>query len=455
MNFEERINQHLENLGQMHLNYGLHDLSQEDQKKFLEQLLKYDSEEIGRLRKSFFSSAKTLYKDLRPLSSFTLSDDEDDIQMGEELLLQGKVGCILLAGGQGSRLNIEGPKGLAAVSPFRHKTLFQLFCEKTFQASKKMQMELPLAILTSPLNHEQIKSYLEQNQFFQLDPQQVDLFTQQLKPFFDAKGNLLLYSPGVLAEGPDGNGAALKLFYQTGIWEKWKERGIQHVHIVLIDNPLADPFDPNLCGFHFNSGSDVTVKAIFRESEEAKVGLLVEHKKRVHVIEYSEITEKERQARRPDGSFVYNLANISLFCFGMEFIENVATDPLASLPWHFAEKMSDVLVEEDKQLVRKKTVIHKCETFIFDHLLFAQRPQVLVYPKEEIFSPLKNPSGPDSFETVRQNLLASDRRQFFRVTGMSADHALFELDQAFYYPTEELLEKWKGRPLPNQQYIGP
>lgn len=453
MSIQDQIVDHLHHLGQSHLAVGLEELDLEKQRAFLYQIQKYRKEDFEILRKSFFSFAKKIYKDIRPVSSFTLAQDEEDIQRGEELLCQGKVGCIILAGGQGSRLNIQGAKALASVSLIKHKTLLQLFCEKAFYASKSTGATLPLAVLTSPLNHAQIEHYLNDHYFFGLDPGQIHLFTQELKPYLDAKGNLLLKAPGILAEGPDGNGYVLKHFYQSGIWNEWKERGIQYVHLVLIDNPLADPFDPNLCGFHANNGNDVTIKAIFREREEEQMGLLVENKNGLAVIEYSEVSDKEKYARKTDGSLLYNLANISLFCFDMSWIENLATDLVTTLPWHFAEKMEEVFVVEDHRWIQKKMMIYKCETFIFDNLAFAASPQILVYPREETYSPLKNPRGEASVETVQRDLLASDRRQYERVSGMSAADASFELDQAFYYPTKELLNKWKGMALPHESYV--
>lgn len=400
---------------------------------------------IQQLKEQLFAPKKPI-QDFELLKTYDLFGNQTDIELGEKLMAQGKVGCLILAGGQGTRLNLPYPKALAKVSLSKEKTLLQLFCEKTQAASKKAKCALKLALMTSKLNHDQIKQYLQENHHFGLQEEQISLFIQGMLPFLDPQGNPILEAPGVFAEGPDGNGGALKAFFQAGIWKEWKQSGIEYLHVVLIDNPLADPFDSNLAGYHAKHALDVTVKAVLREREEEKVGIIVKQQDHVRVVEYSEFPEEMKYDKNPDGSFVWKLANVSLFCFSMDFVKEASQH---SLPWHFCQKTIDIIMAGKKE----RALVWKCESFIFDLLPYASRVKVLLYPREETYCPLKNAEGENSLAAVRLALLNLDRKRYFQVTGRKVEKEVFELDQAFYYPTPALLKKWKGKALPKVSYI--
>ncbi len=357
----------------------------------------------------------------------------------------GRMGCIILAGGQGSRLGSDEPKGFFPVSLIQKKSLFQLFFEKTGAASQQAGRELPLAVMTSPLNHQLTLEFLEDREWFGLSKDRVDLFSQGMLPFLDEEGNWILDASGKPAAGPDGNGGALKAFYESGVWEKWQKQGIEAVQVVLIDNALADPFDAQLCSYHLRQQADITVKCIQREPGE-RVGVFALDNGKVNIVEYSEMPEEHYNARNPDGSFVFALANTGLMCFDMQFIKKISEDFTVELPWHIQKKKAQI----DGQLRE----IQKCETFIFDLFPFAQNIALLCYPREEIFAPLKNATGNASLHSVQAALLAYDRAVYFRVTGVHPpEERVFELDPQFYYPTSDFLKTWRGRPLPESDYL--
>lgn len=401
---------------------------------------------LEQLKEHLFAPKKPV-QDFEPLKAYDLFGNQTDIALGEKLIAQGKVGCLILAGGQGTRLNLPYPKALVKVSLAKEKTLLQLFCEKTDAASKKAKCALKLSLMTSRLNHDEIQEYLQKNRYFGLQEEQLSLFKQGMLPFLDPQGDPILEAPGVFAEGPDGNGGSLKAFFQSGLWKEWKQLGVEYLQVVLIDNPLADPFDANLAGYHAKQALDVTVKAVLREKEEEKVGIIVKQQDRVKVVEYSEFPEELKYEKNPDGSFVWKLANISLFCFSMDFVKETAG---YNLPWHFCQKTIDMTTAAGR---KERALVWKCETFIFDLLPYATRVKALLYPKEETYCPLKNAEGENSLGIVRKALLNLDRKRFFQVTGRKVDKEVFELDQAFYYPTAAFLKKWKGKPLPKTSYV--
>lgn len=335
----------------------------------------------------------------------------DDIVLGRALIAAGKVGCIVLAGGDGSRLGWDGPKGTFPVSLVKGKSLFQLLSDKVEAASIHFEQELQLAVMTSPLNHQITQSAFVNS---------VECFSQNLIPLLDSDAMPLE------EKRPNGNGEVLQRFYASGLFEKWKTAGIEFVQVILIDNPLAEPFDPNQVGIQAKRRGEVTLKVVKRMSAEENVGVVGKKDGKLCIIEYSENPPKE-----------WEWANTSLFCFSMDFIDKVKE---IELPLHTVKKF-----------LHGQPVL-KRETFIFDLLPYADKTDLILYPREEIFAPLKNRKdiGP-----VQRALLEKDRRAFFMITGTEPKEKIFELDAAFHYPTQSLLQKWKGGTLPLSAYIEP
>lgn len=341
---------------------------------------------IEELQIAFRKKSLASIETVQPLSSYRQSGDSRDMEKGQELLSQGKVGCIVLAGGQGSRLGWPGPKGTFPLLYGRHQSLFQLLSERRKAASNLYDQMLPLAIMTSPLNYEETRCHL------QMHGNVPDLFLQEMAPFLDEKG-----TPAGI-EGPNGNGEVFHRFYQSGLWAKWKKMGVEYLHVIPIDNPLADPFDANLCGFHARNLGEVVVKGIFREKPEEPLGVIGQKEGRLQIIEYFELPEEEKIAQQV-GHLKWHLAHISLFCFHIDFVERAQN---IQLPWHFAKKQAD------------GRLLYKPERFIFDLLTEIETANVLIYPRSEAYAPLKNATGENSPETVRAALLQADRRQFAR-----------------------------------------
>lgn len=348
--------------------------------------------------------------------------------LGAQRIGEGKVGCLVLAGGEGSRLGLELPKALVPITPIMKKTLLQVFCEKTAAASLQAGTPLSIAIMTSEKNHLPIADYLEAHHFFGLEREQVSLFKQGVLPLLNDQGYREFTAEGEIAVAPDGNGGALHHFFHSGVWDQWRKRGIEYLNLVLIDNPLANPFDPTLVGAHQAAGAEMTLKAIGRETPQESVGVVGIEGGKIQVIEYFELPEAIRSS--PD----WRVANISLFCFDMGFIKKVAD---VELPYHVARKKG----------------FWKFERFIFDLLPFAEKVEVVVYPRDEVYAPLKNSCGDSSFATVSAALIAQDRKIYAAISGISPPETPFELDFRFHYPTQELKEAWKGKPLPDSSYI--
>lgn len=288
------------------------------------------------------------------------SGNARDYHQGEELIKQGKVGCLILAGGQGTRLKVEGPKGTVAVTP-SGKSLFQLFCQRA---------KGPLCIMTSPLNHLETVDFFEKHSFFGLDPSQLFFFQQDTLAFLDDKWQ------EIAEQGPSGNGHALHHFFRAGLWQQWTRLGIEYLNIISVDNALADPFDPEAVGLASRTRVDALLKAVPRLAPDEKMGALTVQEGKLKVIEYFEISKDNSPS---------TLSSTGMFCISMPFIHYLVEEIKAEFPFHLARKKG----------------VWKRERFLFDLLDFARSSAVLVCDREKVYCPLKNATGEHSLETVR------------------------------------------------------
>lgn len=342
------------------------------------------------------------------MQNCNIAGNPEDIALGHALIKAGKVGCIVLAGGDGSRLGWAGPKGTFPLSLIKQKTLFQMVSERKEAASLFYGRDLKFAVMTSPINHA-----ITRNAF----PKNTDLFSQNMIPLLDEKKNPLPETR------PNGNGEVLKCFYTSGLFAKWKEAGVEYIQTILIDNPLAEPYDANQIGIQHKAGAEITLKAIKRLDENEKVGVIGKKEGKVCIVEYSENPPKR-----------WNLANTSLFSFSMPFVEKVKD---FQLPMHAVKKFVD------------GKPVYKRECFIFDLLPLTEKTEVILYPREETFAPLKNR---DDVGKVQRALLDRDRRTLQKITGHPIPEEIIELDAAFHYPREELILKW-GK-MPQTVFLG-
>jgi len=372
-----------------------------------------------------------------PLQQADKVDVGQHADLGRSLMKQGRCGCIVLAGGQASRLRIAGPKGCIPVSLIRHKSLFALLAEKVQSASLQVGYPLPIAIMTSIANRVETETFFVKHGYFGLQPSQVSFFSQGVWPLLSFSGDLLLSAPGKLATGPNGNGDVFYDFVHNGIWQKWADQGVEYVRVMPIDNPLALPFDPDLFGFHSAAGYDVSIQTVPRVSPEEKVGTLVKIDGKVSVAEYGEY---------PAPDFGY--ANIGLYTFSMPWMYQISQ---LELPLH--PTMKAYKTHQDAEIPAMPNV-WKFEEFIFDAFPYARSSGALVYERAHCFAPLKSEKGEGHLAQVQAALLAHERWLYEHVTGnIPPAEVEFELSSHFYYPTEDRIKKWRQQPLTQGTFI--
>lgn len=328
----------------------------------------------------------------------------DDAQRrGEELLQKGHVGAFLVAGGQGTRLGYEGPKGEYPVTPVRDKSLFQVFAEQLRAVARDAGQVIPWYIMTSEVNDGPTQAFFEKNHFFGYDQRDIFFFVQGMMPAFSFDGKMLLAEKDSLALSPDGHGGSLRALWKSGAVADMQKRGVRHLSYFQVDNPLVYCIDPLFLGLHDLTGSEMSSKTIPKASATEKVGNFVMADGKLTVIEYSDLPEAMAQETNPDGTLRFNAGSIAIHALRVSFIERLNRGGRLSLPWHRAEKKVPHVDEQGRQVSPEQPNAIKLEQFVFDAIPLANDPIVYTTDRSEEFSPVKNATGGDSPETSRRD----------------------------------------------------
>ena len=316
---------------------------------------------------------------------------------GEELLAAGKVAACVVAGGQGTRLGCEGPKGCFEATPIAKKPLFQVFAEQVLAASRRAGAGIPWYIMTSPANDVATRAFFRQQDFFGLDEDDVFFFTQGTMPALGMDGKLLLAAPSVLATSPDGHGGSLPALERSGALADMARRGVEVISYFQVDNPLVRCIDPLFIGLHSLHAAEMSAKALPKREAMEKLGNFCVVDGRVTVIEYSDMPEELARATTEDGHLRFPAGSIAIHAIDRAFVERLTADGQCQLPFHRAEKKVPFVGDNADEPVRgDEPNAVKLEMFVFDALPLAGETVILEADRSEEFSPIKNAEGDDS-----------------------------------------------------------
>jgi UDP-N-acetylglucosamine/UDP-N-acetylgalactosamine diphosphorylase len=324
--------------------------------------------------------------------------------LGEKLIAQGKVAALTVAGGQGTRLGFEGPKGNFPISPIRDKTLFRLFAETIQAVARKYGTTCPWYVMTSPMNHPQTVGVFEAENYYGLEARDVFIFQQGTLPNFAFDGRILLEDKSRLACSPDGHGGCIGALARSGALADMNRRGVEYISYWQVDNPLVRLFDPLFVGLHVLDGAEMSSKAVIKNTPKEKVGNFCLVDGKVTVIEYSDLPDALAEQRRPDGSLAFELGSIAIHMINTRFVEKLNGEACC-LPLHRAVKKIPHIDPQGRPIDPKQPNGIKLESFIFDALPVAKRSIILEIVRSEEFAPTKNATGEDSVETTRQMMV--------------------------------------------------
>ncbi len=333
-----------------------------------------------------------------------LARDAEARAAGEALLADGGVAAVLLAGGQGTRLGFDGPKGLYPFAPITGRTLFAHHAAKIAALRARYGAALPWYVLTSPQNDGVTRQAFEDADWFGLDPASVRLVVQGTLPAVDREtGRILLDQPDRLALSPDGHGGLLSALRNSGALDEMAAAGIRTIFTFQVDNPLARVCRPEFLGHHFSAAADMSSVVVRKVGPEEKMGVIATVDGATGVVEYSDLPDELAQERDTDGELVYWAGSIAVHCIDVAFVQRL-TDGGLKLPYHQALKKVPYVDEEGRRVEPDAPNAVKFETFLFDALPSAARAVTVEAAREDEFSPIKNAEGSDSPATARRDL---------------------------------------------------
>lgn len=400
--------------GQEHLLVHWEGLNNKQKEMLLDDIEKLPFAALDRLIESHVRSAVEfdLPETIEPVSPFPARPDMEQVgeyaeaeKRGISLIRQGKVAVFTVAGGQGTRLGFDGPKGAFPISPVRNKPLFQLFAEFIRGANERYGADLFWYIMTSPQNDAATRGFFHDHNHFGLKADRVRFFAQGVMPAFSPEGRILLAEKHRIAFSPDGHGGSLLALKRSGSLGEMARNGIEYLSYIQVDNPLVKVIDPLFIGLHDRTKSQMSSKTIPKADDTERVGNFVVGDGKVQVIEYSDLPEELAHARDAEGNRKFDAASIAIHVLSRSFIEELTGDDTAfRLPWHRAEKKVAHVDSDGRRIEPDEPNAVKLEAFIFDAVPLAADPLILETVRSEEFSPVKNATGVDSEETSRRDM---------------------------------------------------
>jgi UDP-N-acetylglucosamine/UDP-N-acetylgalactosamine diphosphorylase len=304
-----------------------------------------------------------------------------------------------VAGGQGTRLGLDGPKGCLPVTPIKRKSLFQVFAEQILATARRHEQTIPWYVMTSPANDLPTRTFFEKNDYFGLCPDDIMFFPQGTMPAIDLSGKLLLAAKDSLALSPDGHGGSLTALRRSGTLEDMARRGIQYISYFQVDNPLVRCVDPLFIGLHAEAGAEMSAKALPKRDPLEKLGNFCKAGDKTVVIEYSDLPEHLATATEPDGRLRFRAGSIAIHVISRSFAERLTSDGRCQLPYHRAVKKVPCIDAKGRLTEPPSANAAKLEQFVFDAMPLAERTVIMETSRIEEFSPVKNASGSDSLST--------------------------------------------------------
>lgn len=435
--------------------------SPEEQKQLIEEAREIDLDEVAHLTKTLLAKGAVTGVNLAGLAPAPYEKRPEhggEAQAwakaktaGEAALRAGRVAAFTVAGGQGTRLGYDGPKGTFRVTPLKQKPLFQVFAEKILAAGKRYGRPLHWFIMTSHANHAATETFFRENGNFGLDVGRVHFFRQGRMPAVDFNGKILLETKCSIALSPDGHGGSLRALARSGALDLMQREGIDTLSYFQVDNPLVRCIDPAFIGWHLTRSSEMSSKMVTKAYAEEKVGVFCVQNGKTVVVEYSDLpmaTQKETDA---NGELRYLAGSIAIHILDREFVRRMASGGEGvALPFHRADKKIPGVDVSGAQVKPEKPNGVKFEMFVFDALPFARNPVVIETLRQDDFSPVKNAEGVDSPKTCRDDQL----RQFAR--WLKANGAAVEADKSglpsvaievaplFGYDEDSFADAWRA-----------
>ena len=392
----------LEQCGQTHLLRWYDTLTETEQEALLEQV---DALDPGLLSVFAAHSEEAQRGKLEPLGALTLQDIAESRERfeaaGLEAIRQGKVGAVLLAGGMGTRLGFDKPKGMYNMGQTHPLYIFECLIRNLQEVVDQAGAYVPLFVMTSEKNDEDTREFFEEMKYFGYNPEYVHFFVQEMAPAVDENGKILLEEKGRIATSPNGNGGWFSSMLRAGLQGVLQREGIEWLNVFAVDNVLQRIADPAFIGATILSGSESGAKVVSKADPQERIGVLCLEDGTPSIVEYYEMTEEMVTRREPDGRLSYNYGVILNYLFRTDRLTELAA---GELPVHVVHKKVPY-IDENGALIRPDAPnAYKFETLVLDMVHMQQSCLSYEVDRAREFAPVKNADGVDSVVSARELL---------------------------------------------------
>ncbi len=340
-----------------------------------------------------------------PLGAMEIPEIEEKktgfTKVGMDAIKNTKVGAVLLAGGQGTRLGFDKAKGMYNIGVTKELYIFEQLIANLKKVTTAANAWVPLYIMTSDKNDEQTRAFFEEHAYFGYDPAYIRFFVQEMVPAVDFEGNVLMESDDSLAMSPNGNGGWFKSLVKAGLDRDLEKKGVEWLNVFAVDNVLQQIADPVFVGATIASGCVSGAKVVRKTNPYERVGALCLEDGKPSIVEYYELTPEMAEAVNENGSLLYGFGVILNYLFRLDKLLEIESK---QLPLHIVEKKVPYL-DENGVLQKPETPnAYKFETLILDMIYMMDNCLSFEVVREKEFAPVKNATGVDSVESARELL---------------------------------------------------
>jgi len=377
-------------------------MNETEKQEFQEQIDKIDFHLLEVLKEKESLSERGQITPIEACTVDTIRTHREQYEAaGLQAIRDGKVAAVLLAGGQGSRLGYDGPKGTVNIGETKDLYIFEMLFKNTLEVVKKAGTYVPFYIMTSQKNNEETVRFLTEHQFFGYPKEYVMFFVQEMAPCVDFDGRILMESKSRIAFSPNGNGGWFKSMDTSGVLSDIHKRGVEWLNVFSVDNVLQKICDPVFVGAVLESGYVSGSKVVRKAEPKERVGVMCLEDGKPSIVEYIEMTDEMLEEKTASGDYAYNYGVILNYLFRVDCLEEIMNTSMAV---HFAKKKIPYVTADGEDIRPVEPNGYKFELFILDmiHMLENCLPYEVIRKNE--FAPIKNASGVDSIESARELL---------------------------------------------------
>ncbi len=389
----------LKKYGQEHVLKYYDELPDEQRNTLIEQIDRTDFTVIGQAAETGKRGT------IAPIKAMTIPEidmgRERFERIGMEAVKAGKLGAVLLAGGMGTRLGSDAPKGMYDIGISKPVYIFQRLIENLMKVVEKAGNYIQLFVMTSEKNHDATVGFFKEHDYFGYDKDYIAFFKQDMAPAADFDGKVYMEAKDSIATSPNGNGGWFLSMKKSGLLELVEKRGIEWLNVFAVDNVLQSIADPVFAGAVLEGGYSVGSKVIRKVNPQEKVGVMCTEDGRPSIVEYIELTEDMLTQRDENGEYAYNFGVILNYLFKVDKLVNLLE---RKLPYHKSAKKIPYINEAGELVKPEELNGYKYEQFILDMIQMLDSCLPFEVVREKEFAPIKNKTRVDSVESARELL---------------------------------------------------